>query len=107
MTVTMESGSTTPYTGASCGWGNLGIQGYLYSVPIAGIDNADGCANLQQDFAETNLGVGYLGPGMSFTFTSEVWVNGAGVYTFATNPGCDTTGTGLNTGNTVWSIDFP
>ena len=104
--VTLNAWSLAPYTGASCGW-STHINALLYSVPVAGIILSDGCANLVQDAATTNLGGGFLTTGSIFTFTSEVWVNGPGVYTFASMNGCDTTGISGVTGFADWTLDLP
>ena len=106
LTVTLNAWSLTPYTGASCGW-SAHLNAMLYACALGEIDLQDGCANLVQDSATTNLGAGFMTTGGSFTFTSECWVNGAGVYTFASMPGCDQTGAGAVTGSGDWSIDFP
>jgi len=98
----------TPYTGASCGWGiSLDLQAYLYSVTIANYNMSDGCENLVQDVAETNLGQGYFTTGTIKEFTPECWVHGAGDYSFSITPGCDAAGTGAVTGNADFTMDFP
>jgi len=107
-TVTMNSFTLTPYTGASCAGGIGHIQGLLYSVPIAGIDTEDGCANLQQDVMEQNSGAtNAFNAGSSFTFTSEVWVNGIGTYSFASMNWCDINGISQNTGSADFTFDLP
>ena len=105
--VTCNAASFTPYTGASCGWGSYGVDGYFYSVGIADIDNANSCDNMQQDFGTDFYGAGYLSAGGTFTFTPEVFVHGAGTYSFASLPGCDAAGPGLVTGSIDWTLDFP
>ena len=106
LTVTLNAWSLTPYTGASCGW-STHIQVLLYSVPISGINLANGCENLIQDCATNNTGAGYLATGSVFTFTDEVWVHGAGKYTFASMNGCDAGGPSTVTGFSDFTIDFP
>jgi hypothetical protein len=107
LVVTMDSGSLSPYTGTSCGWSNLGINAYLFSVGIYKITNSAACQYLVQDSAQDGKGAGFMGPGSTFTFTSECWVHGAGIYTFASIPGCDMAGRGTVTGSAEWSFDFP
>jgi hypothetical protein len=107
LVVTLNSGALSPYTGATCGWSNLGINAYLFSVGISKITNSAACQYLVQDSAQDSKGAGFMGPGSTFTFTAECWVHGAGIYTFASSPGCDMAGKGAVTGSAEWSFDFP
>jgi hypothetical protein len=108
MVVTCNASTTTPYQQGSCGWGSPGnIALYLYSVGGSGLNLQDGCEGLVQDVMNSNLGDGYMGAGSEFTFTTEVRVHGAGTYSLLSMPGCDTGGTGTNTGFADWTVDFP
>lgn len=104
LTVTANSISIMPFTGASCAGGIGDLQGLLYQIPAADIDPANGCPGLLQDvMVQPSGATNAFSAGQTRTF--EIY--SAGTYSFASMNWCDIIGISNNTGTAEFTLEFP